>query len=149
MLSGWRVEDLRDALPLCDAELLEYELKTAGYESDFFKNMKEWDEEEKEGEEEGEEVEEDDDDGSVEMYVEDMLSSPEMCIDTGLLDYMISDEVERNVPEMCSSVEEIKNFIREYSPLGENMISRVNTQLERIRKMEDPLKTEVANCSKT
>ena len=70
MLSGWRVEDLRDALPLCDAELLEYELKTAGYESDFFKNMKEWDEEEKEGEEEGEEVEEDDDDDSVEMYVE-------------------------------------------------------------------------------
>jgi len=39
MLSGWRVEDLRDALPVCAAELLEYELKTAGYESDFFKNM--------------------------------------------------------------------------------------------------------------
>jgi len=124
--------------------------------------MKEWDEEEEEEEEgeekmedeevEGEDVEEeeeDDDDDSVEMYVEDMLSSPEMCIDTGLLDYMISDEVERNVPEMCSSVEKIKKFIREYSRLGENMTTRVNTQLERIRKMEDPLKTEVANCSKT
>ena len=104
------MKDLRDALPLCDAELLEYELKTAGYESDFFKNMKEWDEEEEEGEEkmEDEEVEEEEEDDSVEMYVEDMLSSPETCIDTGLLDYMISDEVERNVPEMCSSVEEIK-----------------------------------------
>jgi len=82
------------------------------------------------------------------MYVEDILSSPETCVDTGLLDYIISDEVERNVPEMCCSVEEIKNFIREYSPLGENMIARVNTQLERFRKMEDLLKTEVANCSK-
>jgi len=98
--------------------------------------MKEWEEEddamqEQDGEQEGEGVAED----SLEWDV-NIMSSPETCIDTGLLDYIISDEFERNVPEMCSSVEEIKAFIREYSPLGENMVSRANRQLERIRKME-------------
>ena len=79
-----------------------------------------------------------------------MMSSPETCIDTGLLNYIISDEFERNVPDMCSSVEEIKAFIREYSPLGEKMVSRVNRQLERIRKIEeDPLKTGIAHSSRT